>query len=36
MKKESSDDLKLIQVTSKEFLLFNKIRLWAWISDKET
>lgn len=36
MSERSSEDLKLIHTTSKEFLLFNKIRLWAWISDKET
>ncbi len=29
---ESSDDNVIIRVISKEFLLFNKIRLWGWIT----
>ena len=32
LKSENSSDLKLSQIIGKEFLLFNKIRLWAWIS----
>ena len=29
---KSHDDLVFIGVSGKEFLLFNKFRLWAWIS----
>lgn len=29
---KSHDDLVFIGVTGKEFMLFNKFRLWAWIS----
>lgn len=29
---ESTEDNKIIGVSYKEFLLFNKYRLWAWIS----
>lgn len=29
---KSHDDLRFIQIIGKEFLLFNKIRLWAWIA----
>ena len=29
---DSHDDLKFIQIIGKEFLLFNKLRLWSWIS----
>lgn len=29
---KSSNDNKIINVIGKEFLLFNKLRLWAWIS----
>lgn len=32
LSEESSVDNKIIIISGKEFLLFNKIRLWAWIS----
>ena len=29
---KSTDDNKIIRIIGKDFLLFNKYRLWAWIS----
>lgn len=29
---KSTEDNKIVQVIGKEFFLFNKLRLWGWIS----